>query len=170
MDPKELAKLYEKKSAESAAKAAENKAQMDVQQAEFRKRVEQGRTALRDVVIPYFQELVSAFPKGQFKFNPSASMEAETLAPVAVSFKIGDGPEHFIEVAQGTVRIYYNYNTRPQPEPQARKVAKGGKPVPAPGVVLQMVYSGNTEPFIATPTDLTRDKLAKLVEVAISKT
>ncbi len=35
MDPKELAKLYEKNGAAAAAEAGEKKAQMDAQQAEF---------------------------------------------------------------------------------------------------------------------------------------
>src|SRR5439155_1181654 len=72
-------------------------------------------------------ELASEFPKGQFKFNPSVMMEAETLAPVAVSFKIGDGAEHVIEVQHGTVRIY-------------------SKASNFPGMNIHLVYSGNAEP------------------------
>jgi hypothetical protein len=61
-DPKELAKLYEKKNAESAPKAAEDKAKSEASQSDLKHRIEQGRRALRDVVIPYFTELQAAFP------------------------------------------------------------------------------------------------------------
>ena len=155
MDPKELAKLYEKKSAVTAAEATEKKAQMDAQKAEFQKRAEQGHAALRDVVIPYFQELVSSFPKGHFKFNSAAAMDMETHVPVAVSFKIGEGAEHFIEVIHGNVRIWWMGFSYPAQ--------------PAPGLNIAVVYSGNAEPFIAGPNDLTREKLGKLVEMAINE-
>ncbi len=60
--PKELAKLYEQKKAAAAAAAAAvtaEAAKQQAQMAELKKRVEQGRVAMRDVVIPYFQELAS---------------------------------------------------------------------------------------------------------------
>jgi hypothetical protein len=149
----ELAKLYVKKSADTAAKAADNEAQKDAQQAEFQNRVEQGRIAMRDVVIPFFQELASTFPNGVFRFNASHTMDA-SLVPVAVSFKIGDGAEHVIEVVQGNVQIYYN------------AIANA---IQRNGFNIVIVYAGNAEPFIAGPSDLTREKLCKLVEKAINK-
>jgi hypothetical protein len=162
MDPKELAALHAKKKAATAADVAKNKIQADKQKEEFQKRVEQGRAAMRDVVIPYFKELVSAFPKGQFKFNPGATVEAETLAPVAVTFKIGDGAEHTIEVNQGNVTI-----SKKGPEYPAKTVRRG---VRSPGVNIRFVFPGTAEPFIAGPSDLTREKLSKLVEKAIKET
>jgi len=153
MDPKELAKLYEKKNAEIAAAAAEQKAQQDAQKAQIKKRIEQGRVALRDVVIPYFQELVAEFPKGHFKFNSATKMDLETRAPVAVSFQIKNGLEHVIEVIQDDVKIYNQAPRQPQ-RPGARRIA-------------MRIFSGDAEPFIAGPSDLTREKLGKLVEMAI---
>jgi phage terminase Nu1 subunit (DNA packaging protein) len=57
--PKELAKLYEQKKAAAAAAVTAEAAKQQAQMAELKKRVEQGRVAMRDVVIPYFQELAS---------------------------------------------------------------------------------------------------------------
>jgi hypothetical protein len=158
MDPNQLAKLYERKSAATAAKAAERQAQKGRQRTELQKRTEQGDVALRDVVIPYFQELVSAFPKGHFTFNSAVKTDAVTHAPVAVSFKIGDGAEHFIEVIQGNVQVW-----RAHPG----KAAKSGK---RPAHFQERKdYSPDAEPFIAGPSDLTREKLGKLVEMAIEE-
>jgi hypothetical protein len=161
MDPKELATLHAKKKAATAAETAKSKIAAEKQQEEFRKRVEQGRAAMRDVVIPYFKELVSAFPKGQFKFNPGVTVEAETLAPVAVAFKIGDGAEHTIEVNQGNVTI-----SKKGPQYPAKTIRPG---VRSPGMNIRFVFAGTADPFIAGPSDLTREKLSKLVEMAIKE-
>ncbi len=124
---------------------------MNAQKVEFPKRVEQGRAAMTNVVIPYFKKLVDMFPEGEFKFNPAA-MKDHTHAAVAVSFKIGNGAEHVIEVFQGNVRIY-------RKAPKARLAR----------IDVQFTYSGDAEPFIAGPSDLTSDKLSKLVEMAINE-
>jgi hypothetical protein len=168
MDPKELAQLFEEKNADKAAKTAQEKAQLEAQRAERQKRTEAGRVALRDVVIPYFKKLVATFPKGQFSFDPAALMDSETHTSVAVSFKIGDGAEHCIEVIQGNVRIWRQGPKFPGQGGKRPKVPKGRKPPgQLPGMSIQFVYSGNAEPFIAVPSDLTPEKLGKLVEMAI---
>jgi hypothetical protein len=157
MDPKALATLYREKTAQKAAATTDEVTRAQTRQAEFRKRADEGRAAMRDVVIPYLQEVQKTFPKGAFKLNVSVSREAETLAPLAVSFQIGDGAEHVIEATQGNVRVY---TTLPP------KSGLAG----VPALNIRFVYSGNAEPFIAGPSDLTREKLGKLVELAIQKT
>jgi hypothetical protein len=52
MDPKKLAELDEERRAKKAAVAAAQQAELSAQQVAFQRRVEQGRVALRDVVIP----------------------------------------------------------------------------------------------------------------------
>jgi hypothetical protein len=148
MDPQELANLFEKKNAKRAARAAEEKSKSDAK-ADWQMRAEQGRVALREVVIPYFQELVETFPKGQVKFD-QARVDAATGASTAVSFKIGDSAEHVIEVIHGNVRIWRPRSDRPPFD-------------------MESVFSGNAEPLIAGPSDLTREKLSKLVEMVINE-
>jgi hypothetical protein len=158
MDPKELAKMHEEKNARIAAAVAEKKAQVEAQKVEDKKRVEQGRTALREVVIPYFKEIQAAFPKGDFKFNSAAKVDLETRTPVAVSFQMKHGFEHVIEVIRGNVKIYRRRPGPPQ-RPGVRKIA----------MPTEFVFAGDAEPFIAGPSDLTREKLGKLVEIAIKE-
>jgi hypothetical protein len=158
MDPKELAALHAKKKAATAAETAKSKIAAEKQQEEFRKRVEQGRAVMRDVVIPYFKGLVSTFPKGEFEFK--TTLTDETHAPVGVSFKIGDGVEHSIEVVQGNVTV-----SKKGPQYPA-KIGRAG--VRTPGINVRFVFAGTAAPFIAGPSDLTKEKLSKLVEMAIN--
>jgi len=156
MDPDELAKLYERRKAERAASTAKVLALLEANQqavqAEREQQAQWGQTALRDVVIPYFRELEATFPNAEFKLDPAATLDAESHLPVAVAFQIGDGPKHVIEVVEGHVRIYF--------------VPRDDKDGPA---ILEFVYSGDAEPFIAGPLDLTREKLGKLIEIAIEQ-
>jgi hypothetical protein len=150
MEPKDVAKLLDQKSAAQAEKAAGQQAQADAKQAELQKRDARGREAMRDVVIPYLREIAAATQ--QFKFNAAASRDTRSKEVLGVSFRIGNSPtETFIEVSQGNVRIYG------QPLAQQR----GGNLK----VSNQFVYPGTSEPFIATVDDLTREKLGKLVEI-----
>jgi hypothetical protein len=160
MDPKELAGLFEKKNADIAAKTAQENAQLDAQKTEREKRIAEGRAALLNVVIPYFKEIEATFPKGQFSFNPAAQIDSNDLSPVGVSFKIGDGAEHHIEVTQGNVQIWQEGVNPKGPKRPGAKVL---------GLSIRLVYPSTTEPFIAQPSDLTREKLGKLVEMAINK-
>ena len=170
MDPQQLKRLFEEKSATKADKTAREKTRIAARAAEQQKRAEEGRVALRDVVTPYFQELLETFPTGHFSFNPAALMNAESHTPVAVSFKVGDGAEHYIEVVQGNVRIWRQGPKFPVQDAKGPKAAKGRKRAAKfPGLDIQFVFSGNAEPFIALPSDLTREKLAKLVEMAIAE-
>ena len=161
MDPKELRKRFEAKSAETAAKSAHKKAQLAAEKAEQAKREEEARTALRDVVIPYFNEIKAEFPKGQFSFDHAVSM---TLSPVRVSFKVGNGPRYFLEVIGGNVRIL-----KEGPSFAPPKGPQSGRKAP-PGTNVQFVFSPNSEPFIKEPSDLTRENLGRLVQMAIDET
>jgi hypothetical protein len=153
MDPKDLKKRFEKKSARRAAESAQARAAEETEKAERADRVVQGQAALEKVVIPYFREIEATFQRGQFTFDPSAKMDAETHFPIGVTFKVGNGSLHFIEVIRGTVRIgWHGYESSGQ-----TRVAK------------EFVYSSNAEPFIKEPSDLTRERLGKLVAMAIDE-
>ena len=160
MEPHELKKRLDEKKAKSAANAAQERARLDAQVAERKAKAEEGRAALKDVVIPYFKELQKTFGK-DLTFDPSAQMDLSDMSPVAVSFKFGDGAVHVIEVSSGNVRIYWT-------DPATIKVPAGPKRGKPPfQIVRQFVFPGTAEPFIATPADLTREKLSKLVDMAI---
>jgi hypothetical protein len=164
MNPNELAELFARKKAERAAKAADEKSKLDAQKEAQQKRAEQGRAALRDVVVPYFQEVAATFPAGEFKFDPAEKQDAATGASLAVAFKIGDGAKHVIEVIQGNVRVY---KEGPKISPGAGKAGKGRRALDIPGINTDFVFSGNAKPFIAGSSDLTREKLGELVRMAI---
>ncbi len=57
--------------------------------------------------------------------------------------------QHIIEVLHGNVKVF-------------RRTGPGFA-----DVNIQFVYSGTAAPFIAEPSDLTREKLGDLVEMAI---
>ena len=161
MGPKELAERYAQKNADKVAEMAKLQAQEKARQDAFQRRAEQGRTAMREVVIPYFKEVQAAFPTGRFQFNPAVMVETRTKEATSVWFKIEH--EHVIEVNQGHIRIYKH---RPQAALPARG-ARGARNIR--GVNPVFVYASTAEPFIAEPSDLIREKLDKLVEMAIDE-
>jgi hypothetical protein len=85
-----------------------------------------------------------------------------------VSFKIGEGKEHVIELQQATVRIWYNGVEVP---PRPGIPAKGNKKAIPDfgGLTVSFVYPGTAEPFIACPSDLTEEKLGNLIKLVIEK-
>jgi hypothetical protein len=159
MDPEDLKKRFEEKNSKVTASAAGAKAEAESQKSEQEKRAEVGRAAVRDVVVPYFKEIEATFPKGQFSFNPAAKTDAKDHSSVAVSFKVGNGPRYFIEVIRGHVRVFCE---GPYFEP-----SKGDNK--APIKYAQFIFVSTEEPFIEGPHDLTREKLGKLIQIAIDQ-
>jgi hypothetical protein len=95
-----------------------------------------------------FQEdhLQSQFPKGQFSFAPQVDLGDHK--PIGVSFKIGDGPTTTIWTAFGNVSVTQTGDSGS---------LKG----------RSFIYPPDAEPYISNSGDLTRSKIAKLVEMII---
>lgn len=101
---------------------------------------------INDVVMPFLEELKYHLPAGQFLLAPQIDLHDHK--PVGVSFKIGDGPVTTIATAFGNVIV-----------------TRTGDSGSSNGVCL--VYASDVEPYISNSGDLTRDKIAKLIEMTI---
>lgn len=146
MNAQELAAKF---SARVAAARAEKGRQIAVSNDNRDKRlddVEHCKRALTDDVIPFLSELKSHLPAEQFSFAPQIDLQDHKV--VGVSFRIGDGPMTTISTAFGNVVVTHA---------GASGSAKG----------VSYVYPPDAEPYISNSGDLTRDKIAKLVEMAI---
>lgn len=148
MDPKELKRLHVQRKAQTAAQIEQVNAAQSAAQAELEQKMADGKTALKEVVLPYFEEVAAAFDEGEFVFEKRFDVADHSL--VGVSFKIGGGPEYGVEAIGGNVRIWKRY--------------PGTKSTPRP----IYFFSSQHEPFIGSATDLTREKLEKLVQQAIN--
>jgi hypothetical protein len=147
MDPKELKRLHEQKKAQTAAQIAQVNAAQSAAQVELKQKMADGSTALKEAVLPYFQEVATAFDKGEFVIETKLDESGRSL--VGVSFKIGSGPEYGIEAMGGKIRAWKRYpGTKSEPRPI-------------------YFFPAQHEPFIGNITDLTREKLEKLVQQAI---
>jgi hypothetical protein len=159
MDPEDLKKRFEERSSKNTIEAAEAKAETDTQATEQQKRIEVGRAAIRDIVIPYFREIEATFPKGQFSFDTAAKVDPKELFPIAVSFTVGSGPRYFIEVIRGNVRVFCE-------GPYFEPPKNGNK---ASIKYAQFIFGSSEEPFIEGPNDLSREKIGKLIQIAIDQ-
>jgi hypothetical protein len=100
-------------------------------------------------VIPFLTELKQHLADGQFTFSPQ--IDVHDHKPVGVSFQIGDGGITTISTALGNIIV-----------------ARTGDGGTTKGVAY--VYPPDAEPYISNSGDLTRDKIAKLVEMVIDNT
>ena len=108
--------------------------------------VEHCKRAMEQQVIPFLLELKQHLGEEQFSFAPQ--IDILDHKPVGVSFKIGDGSATSISTAFGNI-----------------VVTRFGDSGSSKGVPF--VYPPDAEPYISNSGDLTRDKIAKLVEMAI---
>ena len=146
MNVQELARKFE---AKISAAVTEKDRQRGISEDQIAVRtadIEHCKNAMAWHVLPFMEELKSAMPKGQFSF--SHQIDVQDHKPVGVSFKIGDGAATSITTAFGNVIV-----TRVGDS----STSKGGN----------FVYSNETEPYISNSGDLTREKLARLVEMVI---
>jgi hypothetical protein len=111
--------------------------------------IEHCKNAMESNVLPFLEELKQHLGDGQFTFAPQIDMQDHK--PVGVSFKIGDGGTTSISTALGNIIV-----TRAGDGGTKRGIA--------------YVYPPDAEPYISNSGDLTRDKIAKLVEMVIDNT
>jgi hypothetical protein len=141
--------LADKFTAKVAAAVAEKKRQTGIAADNAEKRtddVEHCKRAMEQQVIPFLLELKQYLGEEQFSFAPQ--IDILDHKPVGVSFKIGDGSATSISTVFGNI-----------------VVTRFGDSGSSKGVPF--VYPPDAEPYISNSGDLTRDKIAKLVEMAI---
>ena len=97
-------------------------------------------------VIPFLTELKQHLGEGQFSFAPQVEMQDHR--PVGVSFKIGNGSATSISTAFGNIVV--------------TRVGDSGTSKGVP-----FVFAPDADPFISNSGDLTKDKMARLVEMII---
>lgn len=110
--------------------------------------IEHCKCALEREVIPFLEELQQHFGEAQFSFAPQ--IELNDHRPVGVSFRIGDGAPTNITTAFGNIVV-------------ARLGGSGTEKG------MSYVYAPDTDPYISNSGDLTRDKMARLVEMIIDE-
>jgi hypothetical protein len=145
MDARELADKF---SAKVAAAAKERKRQATVASGSAKSRLDDmvhSKRAMEQQVIPFLKELEYCFGADQFSFAPQVDIDHK---PVGVTFRIGDGPPVTITTAFGNIQV-----------------TRGGASGSCKGVAF--VYPPDAEPYISNSGDLTREKIAKLVELVI---
>jgi hypothetical protein len=108
--------------------------------------IEHCKKALEQHVIPFLEELKHQLGEHQFSFAPQIEMHDHR--PVGVSFRIGDGAPTSITTAFGNIVV--------------TRIGDSGTSKGVP-----FVYAPDVEPYISNSGDLTRDKIAKLVEMVI---
>jgi hypothetical protein len=108
--------------------------------------VEHCKRAMEREIIPFLSELKQHLGDEQFSFAPQ--IELHDHRPVGVSFTIGNGAPTSITTAFGNIIV--------------TRIGDSGT---AKGIPY--VYAPDIEPYLSNSGDLTRDKIAKLVEMVI---
>lgn len=104
------------------------------------------RRAMENEVIPFLEEVKHHFGEDQFSF--ATQIERNDHRPVGVSFIVGNGAPTSITTAFGNIIV--------------TRVGDSGTQKGIP-----FVYAPDAEPYISNSGDLTRDKMAKLIEMVI---
>ena len=159
MDPMDLKNLHDEKKAATAEKAAAAMIAHNQKHDDLMKRTAAGRAAMKDVLLPYLNEIAATFDKGDFTVA-TPTVETDGV-PACVSFRVGKGLEHCIECVAGNVRVF-----KVGPGSSAKS---GGRTAGNAAARPVFVFSSRDEPFIATVDDLTREKVGKLVQIAINE-
>lgn len=149
MNAKELADKF---NAKGHAAVVEREHQSDLATENIEKRAaDMGhcKHAMESNVLPFLAELQEHLGPDQFAFAPQIDMQDHK--PVGVSFKIGDSGVTTITTALGNIVV--------------TRAGEGGTRKGVP-----YVYPPDAEPYISNSGDLTRDKIAKLVDMVIDNT
>jgi hypothetical protein len=149
MNAKELADKF---NAKIGAAFVERERQSGLATEHIQKRsddIEHCKRAMELNVLPFLAELKQHLGDSQFTFAPQ--IDRQDHKPVGVSFKIGDAGTTTISTALGNIVV--------------TRAGDGGT---KKGIAY--VYAPDAEPYISNSGDLTRDKIAKLVEMVIDNT
>ena len=107
------------------------------------------KRAMEANVLPFLAELKHHFAEEQFSF--STQIDLHDHKPVGVSFRIGDGAWTSICSTFGNLVV--------------TRIGDSGSSKGVP-----FVFRPDFEPYISNSGDLTREKVAKLVEMTIDNT
>jgi len=143
--------LADKFNAKINAAAVEGVRQDDLAVPNAQKRnrdMEYCKRAMEREVLPFLRELKSCLKENQFSYAMQIDIDHKL---VGVSFRIGDGGSTTISTAFGNIVVTH-----------------AGDSGSSRGVPY--VYPPDAEPYISNSGDLTRDKIAKLVEMLIDAT
>ena len=151
MDPKDLKILFDKKAADKAGAEETQRANVAALKAETELKQKEGQEAILTVVIPYFTEITRTMGADNFKFTEVPDGNPFSTLPLGVRFTVGNSVEYEISVASSKVWIK----------------TVGSK---SAGVSVVFVYPGTQEPHISEASDLTREKLGKLLALMIGET
>jgi hypothetical protein len=108
--------------------------------------IEHCRRAMESEVIPFLEEMKHHLGDEQFSY--ATQIERSDHRPVGVSFIVGNGAATSITTAFGNIVV--------------TRVGDSGTKKGVP-----FVYAPDAEPYISNSGDLTRDKIAKLIEMVI---
>jgi len=147
MNAKELADKFAAKVASAAVERDKQKTVAANNKTKRSDDAEHCKRAMAENVIPFLSEVKSHLPEGQFSM--ASQIDLQDHKTVGVSFSIGDGPVTTIFTAFGNVFV-----------------TRGGDSGCSKGV--SMVYAPDAEPYISNSGDLTRAKIAKLIEMMIN--
>jgi hypothetical protein len=146
MNAEELASKFRTK---LAVAVAEKDKQIGIAAENTEKRaadIEHCKRAMEREVMPFLAELKQHLGEAQFSF--ASQIELNDHRPVGVSFTIGNGAPTSITTAFGNIVV--------------TRIGDSGT---AKGIPY--VYAPDLEPYISNSGDLTRDKMAKLVEMVM---
>ena len=108
--------------------------------------IEHCRRAMESEVIPFLEDMKHYLGEEQFSF--ATQIERNDHRPVGVTFIVGNGAATSITTAFGNIVV--------------TRVGDSGTKKGVP-----FVYAPDAEPYISNSGDLTRDKIAKLIEMVI---
>ena len=151
MDPKDLKILFDKRAADKASAEETQRASVAALKAESDFKQKEGQEAIAKVIIPYFTEIAQTIGADNFKFTVVPDGNPVSVLPLGVRFTIGTSAEYEISVASSKVWIK----------------TVGSK---SAGVSVVYVYPSTQEPHISEPSDLTREKLGKLLALVMGET
>ena len=146
MNAEELANKFKQK---LSAAAAEKDRQTTIAAENTEKRtadIEHCKRALEREVIPFLEELKRHLGDDQFSY--ASQIEVNDHRPVGVSFTVGNGGPTSISTTFGNIVV--------------TRVGDSGTQKGVP-----FVYAPDVAPYISNSGDLTRDKIARLVEMVI---
>jgi hypothetical protein len=146
MNADDLAKKFKEKIAAAATEKGRQEG-IAANSAEVRTAdIEHCKNAMEREVIPFLTELQHHLGDEQFSFAPQ--VELHDHRPVGVSFTIGNGGPTSISTAFGNIVV--------------TRIGDSGTSKGVP-----FVFAPDADPFISNSGDLTRDKMAPLVEMVI---
>lgn len=146
MNAEELARKFKEKVSTAVAEKEKQSGIAAENQEKRTADMEYCRQAMEREVLPFLEECKHHFGPDQFSF--SVQIERNDHRPIGVSFAVGNGALTSITTTFGNI-----------------VVTRAGDSGTTKGTAF--VYACDEEPYISNSGDLTRDKIAKLVEMVI---